>query len=807
MSEPLLCQEKPITQKDMKRLALLVVLFISLISFSQAIKGTVKDAFGEIAFADIILKDHNNIIVNGTTSNDDGTFYLKTKKGSYKLVISFLGYQNWERQIQVDSTLDLGKILLKENTESLEEVVIKSKKRIIERKVDRLVFNVEKSVIAEGGNGIDILKVAPRVQVQNGVIEILGKGVSRVLINGRLSPLEGEELSAFLNGLSASDIKSIEIITNPPAKYEASGSGGLVNIILKKAKSNSWNNAINVIYNQNKYSFGTLRNNFSYNKNKLSVVASVNATKGHHNHLEDFKVQYPNNFWDIDIRSKERNDNYTGRFQLDYQVSEKTNLGVQYLGNFRKPGGFTTITSNVFDENNQLEKWIENKGDNKINTSNNALNFHVETKLDSLGRSISIDADYFKYQSKNNRDYTTEVFNSNGSSIGESTAALSLSDQNIENLSSKVDIIYPIKKVQLTFGGKVSITKTINDIMFYNTTSGVQELDISRSNEFMYKENNFATYMSANTSLSEKLEVKLGVRIESTFTNGISKQTNQSNKNTYTKLFPTFYLSYKQNDKNTFNFSYGKRINRPRFSDLNPFRYYINENSYGEGNPFLQPSFTDSFEISHIYKRNLSTSVFANITTDGFGVVFTSNANEQTQIVTRENYFTQYSYGIVESYNYNKLSWWQSQNSINLLGYYTKFDKGFNSIPKNGIQLLVSSNNTFSLSQKSKILVNSRYSTAHNRGLYSVGEMFNLSIGFQHTFTNHNLKLAMFANDLFNTSALNNYESVVGGVVQNYGQNSSNRNLLVSLTYSFGNKKIKTNNRSFGNEEERNRSN
>lgn len=790
----------------MKRLALVILLLLTSINYAQQVQGKVVDRLGNIAFADIILKENSGKIIGGTNSNDDGIFTLKSPKGNYEIVISFLGYKSWKKQISVKGNIDLGVITLQENSENLDEVVIKSKRRIIEQKVDRLVFNVEQNIVAEGGNGIDILNVAPRVQIQNGVLEILGKGPSRVLINGRLSPLEGEELTAFLEGLNANDIKTIEVITNPPAKHEASGRGGLIHIILKKPKQNSWNNTATVIHNQNKYNFGTLRNNFSYNKSKLSLVANINVTKGHYKHTEDLQIQYPQSFWDIVIESKDRNDNYSGRFQLDYQVSENTSLGIQYLGNGRKPGGFTTVTSTVFDANNQLNRWINNIGDNKINSKNNALNFHATTKLDSLGRSISLDVDYFHYNSKNNRDFITEVFNNSGNSMGVTSAALNISDQNIENYSTKIDVNYPIHNIQFAFGGKASFTTTKSDILFFDTLLGNPVLDTSRSNNFEYQEDNFAGYVSANTNLNSKLELKLGLRLEHTNTKGISEQTNQEITNEFTKLFPTVYLSYKKNEQNTFSLSYGRRIDRPRFSDLNPFRYYINDNSFSEGNPFLQPSFTDSFEFSHSYKRNLNSSIFLNVTTDGFSVIFSSDPVAETQIVTRDNYITQYNYGISENYSFNPFSWWQSQNSANILGYYSKFQREIGATPRNGVQFQIASNNTFSLSEKSKLVVNSRYSSAYSGGLYSLGEMYSVSLGYQHNFKN-NMKLSIFANDIFNTSALNNLTSVVDGVTQVFGQNDSNRNVRISLSYSFGNKKIKVKDRNFGNDDERRRSN
>ena len=143
-----------------------------------------------------------------------------------------------------------------------------------------MVFNVEKSIASTGGNGLDVLRITPGIQLQNNTLSILGKGATQVMINGRLSPLAGDELISFLSGFSANDIVKVEVITNPPAKYDAAGNGGLINIILKKGVENSWKNATTISYNQNKYNFTTLTNNFFYNKNKVSFSGSLNATKG-----------------------------------------------------------------------------------------------------------------------------------------------------------------------------------------------------------------------------------------------------------------------------------------------------------------------------------------------------------------------------------------------------------------------------------------------------------------------------------------------------------------------------------------------
>ncbi|MFT6870544.1 MAG: hypothetical protein ACJA2L_001811 [Polaribacter sp.] len=790
----------------MKTLQLMLTLLLPVMLYGQTISGKVTDKTDIIPFANVIVKNTTDNIITGTTTDDQGLFGLKASQGTYIIEISYLGYKTWHKKVQLDENLNLGTILLEENEQALDEIIVKTEKRVLERKIDRLVFNVDKSIAAVGGNGLDILKITPGVQVQNGTLAILGKGASQLMINGRLSPLAGDELVSFLSGFSASDIQKIEVITNPPAKYEASGNGGLINIILKKGVQDSWKNATTISYNQNKYNFTTFTNNFFYNKDKISFSGSLNATKGSFENLEGLQIDYPTNNWDIDVDSEIIRDQFSGRFLIDYAVSDKTTFGVQYLGNATTPNIIGTTTSTIFDNNENLEKKLVNQGDGMIDTKNHTLNFHLIRTLDTLGKSISFDADYFTFDSENSRDFFTEEFNSSGNSEGINSAALNIANQAIENFSAKIDVEFPIEKVNLSYGIKASFTNTKSDVLYFDTLSGSQVIDPNRSNAFDYQEDVLAGYISGNTQVSKKLEMQFGLRLEDTKTKGLNAEMNEETINNYTKLFPSLYVSYAKNDDNNFGFSYGRRINRPNFRSLNPFRFYINDRSYSVGNPFLQPTFSDNIEFSHLYKKNLNTIVFLNITTDGFGTVFTSDPVNQTQIVTKENYFTQYNYGLTEGFSFLKSSWFKSQNNINVFGYYTKFTKYFGSAPKNGMQVYLTSNNTFSLSENTKLQVNSWYSSKHNRGLFSLGEMFDLSLGLQHDFKN-TIKMSLLFSDVFKTAGLNNYNSTVNGIEQVYRQNESTRNFRVSLSYNFGNKKINIKDRGFGNDDERRRSN
>ncbi len=786
-------------------LLLIAFLFTGIIT-AQTIIGKVSDNTAAIPFANVILKDITNKTVGGTTTTDEGTFELKATKGNYILEISYLGYKTWVKEITISKNLNLGTIIIEENAQALDEIVVKTEKRVIERKIDRLVFNVEKSVAATGGNGVDVLRITPGVQLQNNQVSILGRGATQVMINGRLSPLAGDELVSFLSGLSTSDIVKIEVITNPPAKYDASGNGGLINIILKKGTQNSWKNATTIAYHQNKYNFTTLNNNFFYNKDKVSVSASVNASLGDFENLEGLVINYPTNIWDINIDGKQQNDQLSGRFLFDYAISDNTTFGIQYLANTRQPGIDATTTSAIFDTNNTLERNLVNKAKNDVDNNNHSFNLHLISKLNDAGKQISFDADYFTFTSDRNLDFNTELFDVSGNSQGISSSALNTSNQKIENFSSQLDMDLPLKKVAISYGLKASFTNTDSGVLFFDTLSGAPILDPNQSTDFKYEENVLAAYFSGNTKLNNKLMMQFGLRFEDTKTTGISADMNQENKNNYSKFFPTLFLSYAKNENNNFNFSYGKRINRPNFRDLNPFRFYINDNSYSVGNPFLQPSFSDNFEISHLYKNNWSTNFSLNITTDGFGVFFNTDVANQDQIVTRENYFKKYTYQIQESFSYSPFPWWKSQNDVRFLAHITALTKNIDAEINNGIQFYAESNHTFSLSKSTKLQANAWYSSFHNDGLFSLGQMFHLSFGVQHSFKN-NIKLSMLFSDVLNTGSLREYNSTVSGIDQRYCQNASSRNFRISLSYDFGNKKVTIKNRGFSNDDEQRRSN
>ncbi|MFG4001858.1 TonB-dependent receptor domain-containing protein [Flavobacterium aquidurense] len=792
----------------MKKLNLFIFLLLPLFCLAQAsfkLNGKVADEKMPLAWTDVVILNQEGKIINGATTKEDGSFELILNKGFYKVKISLQGYAEFDKVLTIEKNIDLGLIVLKENVTNLGEVVIQSRKNTIEQKIDRVVYNLENNVTNVGGDALSAINTAPGVVVQNNAITILGKGTSRVMIDGRMIELTAEELNEFLKSISASDIKNIEIISNPSSKYEAEGTGGLINIIMKKGARNSWKNTSTASYDQNRYGIYAVRNNFFYNKNKFRFSASINGKAGAKNIREGLDMYFIEGLSKMDVITKLNEENLSGKVALDYDLSERTTIGFQFLKDKSNPDFDSDIRINKYNSKNQLESFIINESFLDRKSGNQTYNLHLITKIDSLNRKLSFDVDYFDYNSKFDRNFTANNYLSDGTFVEVNQSGRNISNQGIDNLSFKADMEHPLQALNLSYGAKVSFTKSKSDVIFFNTITGIPVLEMNQTNQFRYTENNQAFYISADKKINEKWNLQAGLRLENTQTNGFSENLNQETINNYLKLFPTFYASYNRNENNNFSLNYGRRIQRPSFSLLNPFRVYISSNSYSEGNPFLKPSFSDNFEFSHSYKKIWRSSAFVNAITDGYGVIFTANPERMTQIVSRENYFKGINYGVGETYSANFADWWQSENSLYFLGSDIKFTKDINAIPANSLEINFSTNNTFSLGKATKLQVDFNYTSPYKSGLYETGYTSSLNIGFKQDLLNKTLQIAVLVNDIFNTSYLKNDVSIVNGVKQVYNQNESNRFARLSVVYNFGNKKINVSQRDFGNEDEKNR--
>lgn len=796
----------------MKKLHLILLILIgSFTANAQTdITGIVKDTSNTpVAFSNVILKDiSSEKIISGTTTNMQGEFEIRSTAGNYILELSFMGYKTLSKEIEVSSgNFELGTMILKPKANSLGEIIIKGEQPIFQQEPDRLTFNVENSIMATGGNMVDVLKVTPGLQVSDEGINLLGRGNMRAMINGHIVKLTGEDLVNFLNSIPAENISKIEVIDTPPSKYEAEGGGGLINIIYKKGVDGKWNTNLSGSYRQGFYALGNLGLNTIYNKDKLSFSANINVTKGSIRIIDKSQIFYPQNVWRTKNTRKDNSENINGRVALDYDYSKRSSIGFQYLGSMANPdkdySGRTIISSN-----NQIDSLIVSDNPSENKNYNHSLNIHHETQLDTLGRSLSFDLDYFRYKDENNSPLLSTNILPNGEPTGSIISALNTSDQQIENFSAKFDLNLPFQFANISLGAKASFTVTDNFTDYTNRNDGTQITVPDQNNKFEYEENVQAVYANVQKSFGEKWSTVFGLRLENTQTLGNSTSLDgsfeQSNENSYLKLFPSAYISFNPNKLNALNLRYNRRISRPDFWELNPYKQYINAYIYTEGNPFLQPSFTHNIQLSHSYKNKLNSSVFINIVENGFGQFPGVDPATGEQFYTRDNYFKRTSYGLSESYNFKPVRWWRNYSQLFAFYHDVEFlsETNLQTPPLDGFGLRFSTFNTLTIDQDRNINaeVNFWYSPGTRFQIYESTGSSGLDLGLNWS-PNEKIELSAVMSDIFNQNNPT-YTTFTNNIKQEYNVKGGTRFLRLSVSYKFGNKEVKKDQREFGNEEE-----
>ncbi|MFK7806746.1 MAG: TonB-dependent receptor [Saprospiraceae bacterium] len=781
-----------------------VILTLSLYAsvFAQVnISGTVTDEQGPLPFCTILLLETDSTLITGETSDIDGSFTLSINPDNYILQISYVGYDNYQQAIQASENTDLGNIQLKTTGTELDEVVVTAQKQLIERKADRLVFNVGSSIAAQGSDLSKVIGLAPGVAIRNNTISMLGRGDVRVMVEGRLLQIQGDELMAFLSSISADDIDKIEVIANPPAQYEAAGNGGLINIIYKKGRKNSWKNTTSLSHTRAREGFTALRNSFQLNKDKHSFSLSLNGTAGEIWNTEFGSTFFPDGTQNWKGIYTTDQDNASGRITYDYNVTDKTTVGVQYQQLFSSPDNVGTTTTDADFQNFTKDTTFINKNAEDRSRHSQIANIHLLTTLDTLGKTLSFDVDYFSYRQKTNNVFDVNAFDKEGNLGGLSRSRNALTDQQINNYSIKSDVQHPTDFAQLSYGAKYNYNVSNNEIENFNRINGAPVFDTLLSNTFEYKEQIAAAYISGNRQFSDQWNLQLGLRVEYTATEGFSETLNTMNTNSYTRLFPTGYLSYKASDSHQWSWSVGGRVNRAGFRDLNPFRIYLNNTSYSEGNPFLAPSFTYTYNMDYVYKGRFTTSAFYNRTRNGFGTLFVPSTDGNVLATLRDNFYNTNFFGIGELFPINIGQNWSMQNQLFLFYSHSNLFDDYNAVAQNGFQYNISTNNNITLGKGWKCQFNLNYNSPGKSNLFDVEAIWSLDLGIQKKFLNNKLILSLQATDIFNTSGLDRLASEINGIVNTYGQNYSNRNVQLSLSYSFGNDKINVKNRNFGNQD------
>lgn len=789
-------------------LLLAVVLNYSY-AFSQqfSVKGKV---FGQgkapVEFLHASLLKNDTVPVQQTMTDSLGHFSLKAEKNTYRLVIKQFGRECLNRVIVLDRDLDVGTIEIQEATE-LQGITISSRKKLVEQKIDRLVFNVENAIMPSGGTALDALKSTPGVRVQTENISIVGKGEVLVMIDNRLQRMSQEDLVSFLKSIPADNIKSIEVITTPPAQYEAEGNSGLINIKLKKAKANTWDAGIGASYTQKIFGGGNLQGSFNYNHNKLSLQASLNKGKQQLLTTTSEQIFYKEERWKQEMRNRSESNLLSAGLGIDYKLTDKWTTGIKYLGSFTDR---TSVNHPLITRFSNASQVVNGFVASDVMAGNkpemNTLNWYHSLMLDSLGKNLTIDVDFFNYRKTDDRFFSGNEQDLNKMPVpGTFFSSTNTNVNSIKNYSGKADVSLPYKWANISLGGKFSYTNTNNDLVVYDHHTGSPVLNTGQSNTFNYREYNEALYFSAAKKITDKWETQVGMRMEATQTKGYSKNLDQTNVVNYIKLFPTAFVTYVPGDHHSFSLNYSRRIRRPDFDYLNPFVVRTSPYFYAEGNPFLKPSYIDNFEFTYVKNQQWVSSVYYSKVTD-FGqelsiVDGATNITRQTPV----NYANTCQIGFSTYYNMNRWAWWNSLTGLNV-NYQNVQSKTSFVQSTDGYNGYIYSNNDFTINRSKSVFLGVNYALQlpGRYQIFHISTMNILDVSMKFLLMDKKLTLTVAGEDLLNAQrpVITYYSNGVKTNVRTYGDT---RGARISISYKLGKTAIKLKQRDFGNEDERRR--
>ncbi|MES1216012.1 MAG: TonB-dependent receptor [Bacteroidota bacterium] len=660
---------------------LIILLLVASTAFSikanaqvknGIIRGTVIDGSSKvIESATITLKNakDSSVAKIGVADKSGKYGFENVAEGKYFVSITAVGHQpgySEPIEIQSDAAIVVVKTIeLVPLAKSIDGVTVTSKKPLIEQKAGKTVVNVDASPTNAGLNALEVLEKSPGVSVDNdGNISVKGKQGVMILVDGKPTYLSGPDLAALLKTMQSSSLEQIEIMTNPPAKYDAAGNSGIINIKTKKGIVKGMNGNANAGYNQGRYAGFNGGVNLNYRNNKLNVFGGYNGGtyQGYNNLAID------RNLYEADKTTLARTidqltrQHYQGVYHsakagVDYNFSKKDVAGFVVNTNFNTNDQDPTSTANLREASGDLIYKLVSASQNHRNSSNVSSNFNYKHTFDSTGREITADLDYVYYNNKNHTELNTQSFDVNNVKNGNDVILRGNLPSNIKIYSAKTDYVHPFNKgLKLEAGLKTSFVKTDNQVGYIRNSGSGWTVD-DRSNYFLYDENINAAYAILSKTI-KKWDLTAGLRLENTISKGHQLSNDSTFKRNYTNLFPNVGVGFNANEKNQFNLSYSRRITRPDYEDLNPFTYFLDSLTYGQGNPYLQPQFTNNFEFSHTFKHFLTTTLNYTQTDDIITELLKPNTEKNITYQTKENFSSMKQWGLAVMANFPIQKWW-----------------------------------------------------------------------------------------------------------------------------------------------------
>jgi iron complex outermembrane receptor protein len=807
----------------MKKLfSLLAVLAIGLSSFAQTggkISGSIKDGGNQkiIDAASVsLLRAKDSGLVKVAVTDKDGNFTFENiKDGSYLVLATSIGHtKTYSSKVRISAETPIanaGVLQLIPVEKDLKEVSVSSKKPLIERKLDRTIVNVDASITNTGSTAMEVLEKSPGVSVdKDGNISLKGKSGVIVYLDGRPSYLSGADLANMLRNMTASQLDQIEIMTNPPAKYDAAGNAGVINIKTKKNKMFGYNGSITSGYTQGKYARFNEAVSFNYRNKKVNFFSNFNYNRNHRGeelyivrNFRDANTKAIKSIFDQSTYMENQRHYYNAKIGMDYNLSKNTTLGV-VLNGFYNPSLWESNTKTyIYDPNYNLTGITAATTENEEKWKNFSSNVNFRTKLDTAGQELSADLDFIQYKATSVQPLTSSYYDNMGNLKQAPDVLNGTLPTNIKIYSGKVDYTLPLKKdAKFEAGFKTSFVTNDNDARYDSLKTGYSVLDSGRSNHFIYDENINAAYVNYNRPLGKKWSAQFGLRVENTNSNGISKgytynvaqdkfvYTETKFKKSYTQLFPTVYLQYTANEKNQFVINYGRRIKRPDYEDMNPFVHFLDRYTFEQGNPNISPQFSHNIELSHTYKGFLTTTLNYTATNDIIQQVLEQNDITNETFIKKANIASARQIGLEVTANKSITKWWTGNIYANV------YNNHFTGLVNNekisvGITTFMAQvQQQFKFKKGWAAELSGFYRSKGLEGVIYIKPMVQVNAGFSKQVLKDKGSIRLNVRDIFAGNVFRGY-SKYGTVDANFKNVNDGRAVSLTFTYRFNKGKLK----------------
>ena len=726
---------------------------------SALLRGTITNQKGEpVPYANVALLSPEGVLLEGAVTDEAGNFSISTTKTArVKLVVSSLGYTSYsseEFELLAGLQKDFGALVLADELTGLDEVTVNATRPQIIIEPDKTIVNVEGTVMAEGANALDVLGRSPGVFItSDGSINLNGRTGVTVMINDRPMYMSAADLTSFLRSMPADNIKSIEVITSPSARFDAEGAAGVINIQLKK---NTVDGVFGNVMLGGRYN-GKAAPNTGVTLNVKKGKWTTNGTFNYNEYVEINDLEITRNFQveggkstflqDSRIVERSHTPSFTGA--ANYELTPTQNLGINLQASTTSSNGLNnsgTLISNPGQTNGTSFTSIN---DSKDQSSRLFTNLHYDAKLDTLGGKISADLDFTVMDMGSNALLNNAYLNGLTQS---KDRVLTLNDMYYTILTSKVDWIQPFKGGKLLEAGlKGSWVESDNDL---DLSRGINDGPLQpdpNSNRFIYQENVLAAYSSLKGDFSKKLSYQAGLRMEYSDVTGTSKTLNQVNRQEYVNLFPSVFLQHKVSDSYQVVYNVNRRITRPNYRLLNPFVYYIDPLTTEKGNPSLRPQYSTNLEMDHVIKGTYQFTLGYSVTEDAFMQIFEQNEEARSSTTFTANFDKTKNFNFQGVVPVEFTKWWNSSNLVQ--ANYNKFKSllGKDVLDVSQVSYLLRTQHNFNLPKGFKLELVGIYLSPQIWGQGEIGGFGWVDAGMTKSLMKDKLSLSINGGDLFRT--------------------------------------------------------